>query len=131
MNTKTPVLPLIAPMEKWPASWQADRLDLAKGKELVAVFERFLRHLSEQGLAPSTMRRHLDNLWSLGGEIITKINHYPEERKKAALELLDASIDEEGGPLSRHLTENETKSFDATCRKLHAFLKALSRRPGV
>ncbi len=73
MTMKTPVLPLIARMEAWPASWQADRLDLAKGKDLVAVFERFLLHLSEQGLAPSTMRRHLDNLWLLGGEIITGI----------------------------------------------------------
>ena len=120
----TRISALVARMAKWPSSWQGDRRDIAMGEGLVSVFAQFLEHLSERGLTSRTIRRHWDNLWVLGGEIITQINFYPEDREKTALELLDDSVDEDGGPLVRDLTESESRSFDGTCRKLHAFLRA-------
>ena len=115
-------------MSKWPESWQGGEADLGKANEIVSVFSRFLEFLVENGFTQRTIRRHVDNLWLLGGEIIRDINMYPEKRRKTAFDLLDSSVDEEGGPQSRHLrSENEKKSFDATCKKLHVFFKTQRR----
>jgi len=112
-------------MSEWPETWQGVEADLAKGNEIVSVFSKFLDSLAKSGLARRTIRRHVDNLWLLGGEIIYDINIYPEHRSKTAFDLLDRAVDEEGGPLTRHVSsESEQKSFDATCKKLHAFLES-------
>jgi hypothetical protein len=71
-----------------------------------------------------TVKRHLDNLWLLGGELIRSINMDPEDREKTPMELLLDNIDEIGGPYCRHSdTEEEMRSYDATCRKLFKFLR--------
>ena len=102
-----------------------DEADIATGEALVGVLASFVESLASRGLAPRTIRRHVDNLWLLGGEIISKINVFPDERQKTVWELLDTWVDDEGGPLSTHLqSDGDRKSFDSTCRKLHAFLKA-------
>ncbi len=44
--------------------------DIDIGQQIVAVLTPFLLHLLDQGLARATVRRHRDNLWLLGGEII-------------------------------------------------------------
>ena len=119
---------IIDKMSEWPSSWQGEEADLPKGNEIVSVFSRFLEFLVESGLAQRTIRCHADNLWLLGGEIIRDINMYPEKRRKTAFNLVDKAVCNEGGPLSRHLeSETEKKSFDATCRKLHAFLETQRR----
>ena len=41
--------------------------DIAIGQQIVAVLTPFLLHLLDQALAKTTLRRHRDNLWSLGG----------------------------------------------------------------
>lgn len=116
--------PLLDQMSKWPASWQIDDGDLVKGQEIVTVFAEFVRYLADRGLKQRTIQRYCDNLWLLGGEIIGDVNICTDDRQKTAFELLDSAMDDEGGPLSRHLsTESEVKSFDATCRKLHKFLE--------
>lgn len=120
----TDISDLIDRTQEWPESWKIVGSDLEKSDELVSIFVAFLNHIAEKGLTKRTIRRHLDYLWLLGGEIISKINYYPDDRHKSAMDLLGASVDPEGGPLSRHLsTEAEIKSFDATCRKLYAFLE--------
>ena len=112
-------------LAEWPESWAIDDEDVPKGEELAAVLREFAQSLVEDGLAPSTISRHLSNLWLLGGEIISKINFDPLLHRKKAAALLEDAVDETGGPYSRHLdTEAEMRSFDATCKKLHKYLRA-------
>ena len=69
-----------------------------------------------------TIRRHVDNLWLLGGEIIRYLNQIPSLRKVSVERLLRDRIHEDGGPLIHNSSEEEQRSFDSTCPKLHRFL---------
>jgi hypothetical protein len=69
-----------------------------------------------------TIRRHVNSLWLLSGEMIRDLHYDPSLRKKAVEVLLRNVIYEDGGPLVHNGTEEEQRSFDATCRKLHRFL---------
>jgi len=91
--------------------------DLPPGEELVACLRPFIEHLASSGLAPKTIRRHVDNLWLLGGEIIRDLNYDPSLRRLTADQLLDKVICEDGGPLLYSGSEEEQRPFDATCRK--------------
>ena len=95
--------------------------DLPTGEELVARLRPFIEHLASSSLSPKTIRRHVDNLWLLGGEIIRDLNYDPSLRKLSADRLLSKVIYEDGGPLLYSGSEEEQRSFDATCRKLHRF----------
>ena len=111
-------------MSEWPDSWAIDEDDVKNGRDIVAVLTPFAKSLVDLGFAISTIRRHINNLWLLGGEIIREINFDPDQRCKTALELLKSSVDTEGGPYCRHLdTEAEMQAFDATCKKLHKHLE--------
>ena len=115
---------ILESMSNWPESWAIDEGDNQKGAEIVADLKSFAESLVELGLAPTTIRRHVNNLWLLGGEIIRELNFDRDQREKTASELLEDSVDDEGGPYCRHLeTEAEMKSFDATCKKLNAYLE--------
>jgi hypothetical protein len=96
--------------------------DLPPGEALLACLRPFIEYLASSTLSPKTIRRHVDNLWLLGGEIIRDLNDTPSLRKKAADQLLRNVIHEDGGPLVHNGSEEEQHSFDATCRKLHRFL---------
>jgi len=96
--------------------------DLPPGEQLLAALRPFIEHLVSSSLSPKTIRRHVDNLWMLGGEIIRDLNYDPSLRKVAAEQLLRNVIYEDGGPLIHNGTEEEQRSFDSTCRKLHRFL---------
>lgn len=101
--------------------------DLEYGRHLLEAMRPFAESLAEGGLAKRTVRRHLDNLWLLGGEIIRDVGLYGE-RSVPALEKLKQSVDGYGGPYCRHLdTEEEVKSFDNTCKRLDKFLKQGNR----
>ncbi len=95
--------------------------DVPPGEELVACFRPFIEHLASSSLSQTTIRRHVDNLWVLGGEIIRDLNYDPSLRKLPADRLLSKAIHEDGGPLLYNRSEEEQRSFDATCRKLHRF----------
>lgn len=95
--------------------------DVPPGEELVACFRPFVEHLAVSSLSPKTIRRHVDHLWLLGGEIIRELNYDPSLRKSPADRLLSKVIHEDGGPLLSNGSEEEQRSFDATCRKLHRF----------
>ena len=101
--------------------------DLLPGEALVVCFRPFIEHLASSGLSPRTIRRHVDNLWLLGGEIIRHLNYHPFLRKKAAEKLLRDAVFEDGGPLVHNGSEEDQRSFDATCRKLHRFLTQSQR----
>ena len=95
--------------------------DLPPGEELVACLRPFIEYLAASKLSSKTIRRHVDNLWLLGGEIIRDLNYDPSLRKVRAERLLAKVIHEDGGPLLYSGSEEEQRSFDATCRKLHRF----------
>jgi hypothetical protein len=96
--------------------------DLPPGEQLLACLRPFLEHLASSTLSPKTIRRHVDNLWLLGGEIIRDLHHDPSLRKVAVDRLLRKVVHDFGGPLVHNGSEKEQRSFDSTCRKLHRFL---------
>ena len=112
-------------LDEWPDSWMIDQPDRAMGKAIVTVLTPFIEHLLNQGLTKRTVKRHVDNLWALGGEIITEINWDESLRKQSAKILMSNAIDEEGGPLLPNpLDPDDQKHFDSTCRKLYKFLSS-------
>ena len=72
--------------------------DLPPGEQLLSYFRPFIEHLASSSLSPKTIRRHVDNLWSLGGEIIRDLHYDKSLRKLPAERLLSQSIHELGGP---------------------------------
>lgn len=103
--------------------------DLPPGEKLVARFRPFLEALAASDLAPKTIQKHVDNLWTLGGEIIRDLHEDPPLRKKSIEQILDDRIDDEGGPLVYAMESEESlqRSFDSTCRKLCLFLRQKPR----
>jgi hypothetical protein len=108
----------------WPRSWMGLEKDLPPGQKLVACFRPFLEALAASHLSPKTIQKHVDNLWSLGGEIIRNLHDTPSLRRQSIEQLLANRIDDEGGPLVYPLESEESlqRSLDSTCRKLHRFL---------
>jgi hypothetical protein len=108
--------------DNWPRSWMGLEKDLPPGEQLLACFRPFLAHLASSSLSPKTIRKHVDNLWVLGGEIIRDLHEDPSRRKVAASRLLSELVHDDGGPLIHNGSEEQQCSFDSTCRKLHRFL---------
>jgi hypothetical protein len=112
-------------LDQWPANWMVEPRDLPPGRAMVDCFTPFFGHLLSAGLAGKTLRRHRDNLWLLGGELIRRLHEDPQLRKRAIADVVIAAIHHGEGPLTRGGTsELQQRSFDATCRKLHRFLIA-------
>src|SRR5579871_1800474 len=109
-------------LEKWPRSWMGLEKDLLPGEGMIACFRRFIEYLAGTGLSSKTIRRHVDNLWSLGGEIIRDLHYDPSLRKRTAERLLRDSVHESGGPSVHNASEEQQRSFDSTCRRLHRYL---------
>jgi hypothetical protein len=109
-------------LESWPRSWMGLQEDLPPGEQLLACLRPFIEHLASSTLSPNTIRRHVDNLWLLGGEVIRELHYDPSLRKVAVDRLLRDVVYEDGGPLVHNGSEGEQRSFDSTCRKLHRFL---------
>jgi hypothetical protein len=110
-------------LDEWPRSWMALEKDVPPGEKLVACFRPFLEHLASTSLSHKTIRKHVDNLWVLGGEIIRDLHEDPSLRRKDVREILRDVIDDEYGPLIQGgSSEQRQNSFDSTCRKLHRFL---------
>jgi hypothetical protein len=114
-------------LDTWPRSWMGLEKDLPPGEELVACLRPFIEHLAASSLSPQTIRRHVDNLWKLGGEIIRDLHYDPTLRKRAADRLLRSAVHEYGGPAVNNGSEEAQRSLDATCRKLHSFLTQAPR----
>jgi len=99
--------------------------DLPPGEALIVCFRPFIEHLVASGLSPKTIRNHVDNLWSLGGEIIRDLHYDPSLRKRPADRLLREAVHEWGGPAVHNGSEEQQRSVDSTCRKLHHFLSQI------
>jgi len=123
----TEVVAYCRDLDRWPRSWMGLEKDLPPGEQLLACFRPFIEHLASSTLSPKTIRRHVDNLWMLGGEIIRDLHYDPSLRKMAADRLLRKVIHEDGGPLVHNGSEEEQRSLDSTCRKFHRFLTQSQR----
>jgi hypothetical protein len=121
------VSPYCRDLDNWPRSWMGLEKDLPPGEELVACLRPFIEDLASSSLSPKTIRRHVDNLWMLGGEIIRDLNYNPALRKVAAQKLLRDVVGADGGPLIYNGSEEEQRSLDSTCRKLYRFLNQPKR----
>jgi hypothetical protein len=112
-------------LDDWPQSWHVEPADIPVGQQIVQVLAPFLLHLLDQGLAKATFRRHRDNLWALGGELIRCRYDDDELAKKHVNDALRQLTRNDGGPLMwPRITESEQDSLDTTCRKLNRFLRA-------
>jgi hypothetical protein len=110
-------------LDQWP-SWMGIEQDLPPGEQLLPYFRRFIERLASSSLSSKTIRNHVDNLWSLGGEIIRDL-HYDKTLRKLPVErLLRQSVHELGGPAIHNGSDEQQRSFDSTCRKLHRFLES-------
>src|SRR6516164_4837650 len=114
-------------LDDWPNSWMGLEKDLPPGEALVVCFRPFIEHLAASSVSPKTIRRHVDNLWLLGGEIIRELNYTPALRKTPAEKLIRDAVGADGGPLIYNGSEEEQRSLDSTCRKLHRFLNQPQR----
>jgi hypothetical protein len=114
-------------LDNWPHSWMGLEKDLPPGEAMVGCFRPFIEHLAASSLSPKTIRRHVDNLWLLGEEIIRELNYTPARSKVAAQKLLRDAVGADGGPLIYNGSEEEQRSLDSTCRKLHRFLNQPQR----
>ena len=100
--------------------------DLPPGEQLLALFRPFLEHLAASDLSPKTIQKHVDNTWALGGEFIRDL-HSDSSLRKKPVELVLRQMIEYGGPLLYHGGEDQQRSFDSTCRKVHQFLTKTAR----
>jgi hypothetical protein len=96
--------------------------DLPRGEQLPPCLRPFIENLASSSLSPKTVRKHVDNLWMQGGEIIRDLNQDPSLRKVATDRLLRDVIHADGGPLIDNGSEEARRFFDSICRKLHRLL---------
>src|SRR6516165_12215975 len=55
-------------LDQWPRSWAYEARDIPYGLRMVECFKPFLREMLALPLSRTTLRRHRDNIWVLGGE---------------------------------------------------------------
>ena len=122
---------LLDMMDRWPDVWARIDEDVPVGQGFVAEMRPFIQYLHEAGLSPKTVRRHLDNCWVIGGEIIRQFNLEPELRKMKPLQILLDAIAIGEAPLVKHADDREQLEYDATARKLLRFLKSKSGGNGT
>ena len=119
-------------LDDWPRAWQVEPADIVVGQQIVQVLTPFLLHLSNQGLTKTTLRRHRNNLRSLGSELIRRRQSDDELARLDIKDALRQLIEGTGGPLMwPRISESEQDSLDATCRKLDRFMcdSALAHSP--
>ena len=63
---------------EWPKRWMVIDKDIPYGRDLLQPMQSFVERLIASGLKEKTIRKHIDNLWLLGGEIIRSVSLYNE-----------------------------------------------------
>ena len=110
-------------IDEWPERWKGFPEDIAPGKQLVECFRPFIEHMVAEQLSPKTLRKHVSNIWMLGGEIIRDLDEDPKLRKVPLEKVLRDAV-RDGGPLPYHYdSEEELRSFESTCRRFERFLE--------
>jgi hypothetical protein len=109
----------------WPESWMGDKHDLVAGHLILDVFIAYIAHLIENGRARSTLKKHANYLWALGGEIIRDTSEAGFDKSKPSYYFVLGYVDNLGGPYWRHASSEEDQlRYDSVCRALYRFLKA-------
>jgi len=107
----------------WPKSWARGPEDIQLGNQILEAVLPFLESIVAEGRSETTLRRQFGNLWLLGGEIIERHVPCSSERVESGSDIALKFIDYVGGPLlGHHAGEEEQRSFDSSCKKLHLFL---------
>src|SRR3982750_784349 len=75
-------------LSSWPRSWMGLEKDLPPGEQLVALFRPFLEHLAASTLSPKTIKKHVDNLWALGGAFIRDLHNDSSLRRRPISQVL-------------------------------------------
>ena len=110
-------------LDQWPRSWAYEAGDIPPGLRIVECFKPFLRELLALHLSRQTLRQHRDNIWALGGEVISRLQMDSDLRRQPVEQVVLSLIGDDGGPLLSHgQSEAEQRSFDTTCRKFFRFL---------
>jgi hypothetical protein len=116
-------------LNEWPSRWSCEPEDIPYGTSILEIFKPFLLYLVRQNIGKRTLRKHFDNTFLLGGELISDIHREKEICTKPAREIILSSVNEEGGPLSRHIdSETAQASFDSTCRMLYRYLTNMTTK---
>lgn len=111
-----------ADLDGWPQSWKFTPADVLPGQRLVGqVLKPFLFHLAETGVTRRTFRRHVDNAWVLGGELIRHIHVDPRLRRRPEM-ALDEFIERGAGPVLLHEGPRTRREVEITFRALVRFL---------
>ena len=111
-------------IEEWPETWMRGEEDLDYGRKLLPYFKEFLLYLYEEGLARKTFGQYRDNLWLLGGTIISSVS-FSEEYQEDPLCTLIASV-EGDSILPDHygqMSEAELRAFERMCRRFEKYLQ--------
>jgi hypothetical protein len=117
-------------MSQWPTTWRIDQPDLAYGQRLLEELTPFVtRLISVEKLSASSIRRHLESLFLLGGELISRINIFEEDRRLSPAKLRDQSISEDGGPLCRHVAAVHLSPFANLFTRSAAAMHRCGRQP--
>lgn len=66
---------------EWPMRWMGIEEDVPYGKGILQVMRPFIENLIAGGLSVKTIKKHMDNLWLLGGEIIRDMSMNNEYKK--------------------------------------------------
>jgi hypothetical protein len=112
-------------LDQWRASWAYEARDIPHGLRIVECFKPFLREMLARSLSRKTLRLHRDNIWVLGGEVVSRLQMDSDLRRRPVEQVVLDLIGDDGGPLLSHgQSEAAQRSFDATCRKLFRFLTA-------
>jgi hypothetical protein len=111
-------------LDQWPRSWAYEARDIPPGQQMVECFKPFLRELLALRLSRTTLRQHRDNIWALGGEVISHLQMDNGLRRRPIQRVGLNLIGDDGGPLLSHgQSEAGQRCFDTTCRKLFRFLR--------
>jgi hypothetical protein len=112
-------------LDQWPRSWAYEARDIPPGQQMVECFKPFLRALLALHLSRKTLCQHRDNIWALGGEVLSQLQMDNSLRRRPIQQVVLNLIGDDGGPLLSHgQSEAGQRCFDATCRKLFRFLTA-------
>lgn len=110
--------------DDWPNSWMGVREDLEFGRKLLPYFAEFLQALYTEGLARKTFALYRDNLWLLGGTIISRVSLYDDYQADPLATLIDAV--EMDGILPDHhhrMNQAELRAFSRMCRRFEKYLR--------
>lgn len=116
-------LRMLAPLRQWPNDWACDCSPPMRvfASGLRDLFRGFLWDLFKKGRSISTIRRHRNELHTLGHECIRSLVVGSKSRAPADARSYLASLDlDQGGPLLsfRNAALRDQIQFDATCRAL-------------